>query len=60
MNGELLQYLYTRAKEIYEVAPIVVVKPMSHIMKLWEREMEQRLRRETKISENQLVSCQGG
>lgn len=33
---------------------------MSYTMKIWERVMKQKLKQKSKISEINLVSCQGG
>ncbi|GKB64330.1 retrovirus-related pol polyprotein LINE-1 [Tanacetum coccineum] len=58
MDGGLVKsFPFTRIRATRKhVATIWGIKLLSHTMKLWERVIERRLRRETKVSENQFCS----
>jgi hypothetical protein len=53
--------IYKNKGDIQNCANYRGVKLMSHTMKLWERVIERRLRKETQVTDNSnLVLCLGG
>ena len=53
MNGGKVLPIYKNKGDIQSYTNYRGIKLMCHTMKLWERVIEQRLRRETTISDNQ-------
>ena len=56
----MLVPLYKGKGDIKECGNYLGIKLMSHSMKLWERVIEARIRKEVTIGEQHLGSCQEG
>jgi hypothetical protein len=52
MSGEdKLQFQFIRTRKIYKIAQIIGDQTYDHTMKLWERVIEQRPRKETQVTQ---------